>query len=317
MKDVAMKEKMMYYGVILAQRFTHKQKQFFYEQINERFNDLGFQVALQSESFRYNSVNNIIIGDIDKASKLIVAAYDTPTYIHFFDAKYYPFNSKKNSEQDLLYLLIQLLVTTLLGGLLYFVISDIASFSLVIKIVSIAFSIAVVLAIIWLFLTKSNPINFNRNSAALAVIEAVGEMCDTEEVAFVLLDYGVNSYQGHKVFCQSYSVTKPVLLLDAIAYGETVVIAHRDNIDVEVYLKDDKLKIVDKIYDERQAESNTLAFFKKASILTTGSIEKGQFIVRNVRSKKDHQVDMERLSLITNLIVNDIKGERKCSYDNT
>jgi len=155
----------------------------------------------------------------------------------------------------------------------------------------------------WLLRSYPNPINFNRNSASLAVIEKLAKELKAKDVSFVMVDQCVNSYQGLKLLQSILPVNKAVILLDALAAGEKLVIVHREDTDVAKFLQAGSLEFFNKSYDEEQANKNQLHFLNHGVVIASGSIKKQQFVVKNTRSKNDTNLDLERLQKLTDLLL--------------
>ncbi len=304
-----MKDDMMLYGVTLALRYTRQQKQLFFDQVSALYSRLGYKVSLQAEASRYSAVNNIVIGDLKKAKTVVAAAYDTPSKIKFFSVNYYPFNSKNNIRTEVIYSLFQMLISSLAFFGLYFVVKDWADYQLLGKIFCILLSAVVLLFIYWLMKQTANPVNFNRNSAALAVINDIAKAKKSGEVAFILLDSSINSYGGLKLAQKHIGNRQRVIILEALAFGERLVVAHQAKTAVSVYLNAENLKIQDKVYTEELAAKNQLGFFERSLVLASGSIKNRQFVVKNTRNKRDIELDIERLQAISELIKADISAQ--------
>ena len=303
-----MKDEMMLYGVTLALRHTRQQKQVFFDQVNELYRRLGYQVRLQAEASRFSAVNNIVIGDLKKAKTIVAAAYDTPSKIKFFSVNYYPFAASKNVRIEVLYSLFQLLISSLAFFGLYYLLKGWADYLLIWKIGSIVLGLIIAVFMYWLMKAGANPVNFNRNSAALAIIDVLAHDRKLNDVAFILLDGCVNGYRGYKVAQPEIKASQRVIILDALAAGERVVVAHRPTTDVSCYLRADNLKIQDKVYESELADANQLAFFPNGLVLASGTVKNKQFIVKNTRNKRDIELDIERLTAIADLIKEDITG---------
>jgi len=304
-----MKDDMMLYGVTLALRYTRQQKQLFFDQVSALYSRLGYKVSLQAEASRYSAVNNIVIGDLKKAKTVVAAAYDTPSKIKFFSVNYYPFNSKNNIRTEVIYSLFQMLISSLAFFGLYFVVKDWADYQLLGKIFCILLSAVVLLFIYWLMKQTANPVNFNRNSAALAVINDIAKAKKSGEVAFILLDSSINAYGGLKLAQKHIGNRQRVIILEALAFGERLVVAHQAKTAVSVYLNAENLKIQDKVYTEELAAKNQLGFFERSLVLASGSIKNRQFVVKNTRNKRDIELDIERLQAISELIKADISAQ--------
>ncbi|MCI9199883.1 MAG: hypothetical protein HFI03_05530 [Lachnospiraceae bacterium] len=113
--------------------------------------------------------------------------------------------------------------------------------------------------------------------------------------------FSITACAGTMRFFKTHAVG--MLLLDCIAYGDTLVAAHGQD-DAESARKlieigeNHELAIRDKVYTEEKIEGNILSFLPGGIYLASGSIEKGEFVVKDTRSPKDTKVDMERLEKI-------------------
>jgi len=306
-----MKDAMLFYGVTLGQRYNQPQKQFFFDQVSEIYKKLGYSVSLQSQATRYNSVNNIIIGNVEKAKTIVAASYDTPAKIKFCSVPYFPFNAKKNVQIEALYSVAQWTLITITLFLMFLVLRNFFNYALLMKIISVALTLCVGLFVYWLLKSLPSPINFNRNSAALAIINKLAEGLKKTETAFVLLDQSVNSYQGLQLLSNSVKRKQRVILLEALAAGEKLVVAHKEKTEVAEYLADRELKFIDKVYNDEQSVNNQLAFFDQLVILVSGSIERAQFVVKKTRNKQDIDVDISRMDKLAEVIRRDITKYNK------
>lgn len=298
-----MKDLMMYYGVLFGKRFNQKQKQTFYNEVSSRYQELGYSVELQSKQGKYFSVNNIVIGDLNKVHKIIVAGYDTPSKSHLPNYKYYPFNTKKNLSNESFTVFIQFLISCLLFGIMYFILKDFGSYSIWLKVGSIAISIILVVLAYLLFKAQPNPVNFNRNSASLAIIHSLLEPLKNMDTAFVLLDHAVTSFEGLKLLKEKVGEEKEIIVLDCLASGEKVVVAHHEEQPIKKLLEVQQLELLDKGYSLEKAAGNVLHFFPKMLYFVSGTIEKGQFLVKNTRSKKDIEFDLKQVEGIRDTLI--------------
>lgn len=301
-----MRDKMMLYGVTLAKRYTKRQKAYFLAHILESYSAYGFPAKLQSRKSWTGNINNVIAGSLETAGTIVAAAYDTPARAFLPGYRYYPFHTEKNKKEERKNILVQILIAAI------FSITACAGTMRFFKTHAIGMLLLVFLSVgaaVWGIRVKKNPVNFNRNSASLAVMDKVAEnLQGNENVAFVFLDQGVSSFEGFKLFRESLEDAakdrkKRVILLDCIAYGDTLVAAHGQD-DAESARKlieigeNHELAIRDKVYTEEKIEGNILSFLPGGIYLASGSIENGEFVVKDTRSPKDTKVDMERLEKI-------------------
>lgn len=306
-----MRDKMMFYGVTLAKRYTKRQKAYFLAHIFEAYSTYGFTPKLQSRKSWTGNINHVIAGSLEKAGTIVIAAYDTPSGAFLPGYRYYPFHTELNKKEERKNILVQILIaaifsiTACAGTMRFFKTFSIGM--LLLALVSIG-------AAVWAIRVKKNPVNFNRNSASLAVMEKAAQKRQGDEtIAFVFLDQGISSFEGLKLFREKLEAVaegrkKRVVVLDCIAYGDTLVAAHgadgrEDAKELESIGEYHGLPIRDKLYTKEKIEGNILSFLPGGIYLSSGSIEDGEFVVKDTRSRKDVKADMERLEKIADVIM--------------
>lgn len=287
-----MKDKMMLYGVTLARRFNNKQKEIFLNEVITNCNKLNKKTSFMTLHNKVNHVCNLVINDLKSAKTIVCASYDTASKVILPNYKYYPFNPKLNVKQESYNLFLEVVISALLLVLAYMIVIKTINMTLWIKILGIVCCVIIVLYCFFaLFKGRANVFNFNRNSAAIALIMHLVEHVDNDKVAYVLLDKSCNSYEGLKLLKENVSDHQTIILLDCIADGEKTVVAH-NNVDVSALLKEG---YIDKKFDDTD---NTLGYFNKCIMICKGSIADHRFIVKNTRSKKDYRVDVDALNVL-------------------
>ena len=182
-----MKDLMMLFGVTLAKRYTNRQKRIFYSQAGPFFRKLGYTVEFQKVKKNINRVVNIIIGDIKKAKYIVLCPYDTPSKA-LLPYKYFPFNCSENRRQENTGLVLHSIFFVGLCILAYFTFDHFSNFSTLLKVLGI-----VVFAFLIIFSYRiisgiPNPVNFNKNSASVALVAALAEKTKkNSSVCYVLL----------------------------------------------------------------------------------------------------------------------------------
>lgn len=298
-----MKNSMMLYGVTLGKRYTKRQKAYFVRHISEVYPKLGFPITMNESKSHNSTVCNMIAGDLEQADMIFAASYDTPSKFLLSNTKYYPFNSEKNIRVEKINLVIQIFLTVIFAIATYlFMQLFLKSYGFE-KILFLFFSIIAAGCALFFGTTRANRFNFNRNSASLAVMEKIAEQCsENSKIAFAFIDKSVSSFEGIKEFqklCKNS--TKQIILLDSISYGQTMLLAHREKMNAQAAqlirsAENSGVQLTDRIYSDDKAERNILVFSKHMLYLVSGIIEEKDFVVENTRSKKDIQVDMERLN---------------------
>jgi hypothetical protein len=307
-----MKDLLLLFGVALAKRYTYRQKKFFFEQVKPFFSKLGYKVTLRENKQKLIRISNIFIGDIHKARYVILCPYDTPSR-SLLPYKYYPFNLSENLHQERIELFLRSLIY--IGSCLcaYFTFKHFLMFHIVVKVLSILFFIGIIYFCYRLITGIPNPVNFNRNSASVALIAAlVGRVKYQSNTAFVFLDNTISSNAGLRFFAEDEILKNKVFIyLDCIAYGEEFVCAHNRNTNSEAeklvsFLKG--MDVIDKGFPEEQLKGTNLDLFPKLLHLCAGAIEDHYFVVRNTRSKKDFKVDVPRLEILCTGLANYLGG---------
>ncbi|MEG0077253.1 hypothetical protein [Anaerorhabdus sp.] len=302
-----MKDLMMHYGVTLGIRYTKKQKDFFVNQLKEELNKNRIEYQIKTKKVLGKSINNILIGNMRDAETVLVCAYDTPRHSWNPKTKYYPFNEKKNTKQitiDLILKTCLVILLLLLSYLLYlFVLEEYFSSS-----ISIVILLSCVIMSFVLVKDKANKVNFNLNSASLALIMSMIEYIKHNNIAIAFVDEGTESIDGFKFLKETINEAKKIIILDCLASGEQLVCAHRKGVDCSTLLNGD-LDFIDKVYSDDT--NNRLGLFKNSILLCSGEIVDKQFISINTKSKKDINVDMERLSRIRTELIKFVGGKNE------
>lgn len=287
-----MKDKMMFYGVTLGKRYTRGQKELFLEEAVKACGEHGRRTCFQTRQNRLSGLCSLVIGDLDQADTVVACAYDTPGASVLPGIRYYPFHPARNTREEGRVLLFHLFLAAACFLPVFLLLKDFTALSMGGRLWR-GLAALPFLAVAWRLLQGfANPVNFNRNSAAVAVVMKLAETVDNPQVAFVLMDRGCSSLWGARVLQEACKEEKTVILLDGLAAGEKMVTAHRKGADISGLWREGW---IDKEYEETQ---NILGLFSKGILLTSGSVEKGQFVVRHTRSRGDREVDMERLTEI-------------------
>lgn len=294
-----MKNLLMLFGVTLAKRYTKRQKRIFYSQAEPYFKNLGFSVKLQTIKKKLLEVSNITIGDINRADHLIVCPYDTPSRSLLL-YKYYPFNLSKNLTQEKREVFLHSFIYILSSLIAYFVFRQYLTFSILMRVLSIFLFACLIFFCYRLIVGIPNPVNFNRNSASIALAAALAErLKKNRNVAFVLLDNTASSNTGWRVFADDESLkNKNIIYLDCLASGENLVCAHSRATIPQARKLAEKLagvNVIDQVVPDGQIKDTKLQYFPQMLQICTGTIEDHYFFVENTRSKRDFKVDIPRL----------------------
>lgn len=303
-----MKNLLMLFGVTLAKRYTKRQKRIFYSQAEPYFKNLGFSVKMQTVKKKLLEVSNIVIGDINRADHLIVCPYDTPSR-SLLPYKYFPFNLSKNLAQENREVLLHSFIYILSSLLAYFVFRQYLSFSMVMRVLSIVLFACLLFFCYRLIVGIPNPVNFNRNSASIALAAALAERLQKKRnVAFVFLDNTASSNTGWRVFADEEGLNnKNIIYLDCLASGENLVCAHSRAAIPQGRKLAEKLaglNVIDQVVPDAQIKDTKFQYIPQMLQICTGTIEDHYFFVENTRSKRDFKVDIPRLEHLCDGLIN-------------
>lgn len=302
---------MMLYGVTLGARNSKKQRYLFATQMKETLTGLGWDYEIQTnpKGKTAHKVENIIVGDPGRAKTVFAVPYDTPTKATGA-FRYYPFNPEKTMGEERRDMILKAVLGVLLA-ILSVPLIVLALNRKGIWLLLFAPAALVLFLAYWTMRGSANAVNFNRASAALAVcMKLMEELKDKKNsVAFVLCDRSVTAYEGYKVLGMDLPQGTNVVVLDAIAYGETLVLAHGPlaNLRAKKLLELLPQGTREKVYGEERMEQNLLSFFPGGMVLTSGAVRGGELVVENTRSDADHKLDLPRLEQITGALIDFVK----------
>ena len=304
------------YGIFLGKRFRWKQKQAFANYISDEFQKLGYGVQGQISERKKNYALNIIVGDLTKAKKIVIAHYDTPQR-SFLPIKYYPFNEYKSFKASLFPLNAPFLVLfSMIFVILYFVRGYFGFTGLNLNtFVSILFVVVLALLSFVFSLGIANPINLRRNSAAVITALVVAEQLKAKkDIAYVLTDRETSDHEGDRMIQKALPVTlknREVVHLHCLGKGPVVGIGYGEEAESHASKFADVIKgnheTFLKLMDEKEKRVHSLGFYPKGITISTGIKIGEEILVENTSTKKDSDVDMEFLISISTSIVNYLK----------
>ncbi|MDO4198311.1 MAG: DUF2892 domain-containing protein [Erysipelotrichaceae bacterium] len=296
-----LQDKMMFYGVSLGKRYSKKERYLFAKAIEDMCKEMNIDFKISEHNTKRYNVENIIAGDLEKAEYVISAPYDTPT-ASLIKCSYYPFHTKMtltNEKNDLIVRFVVSAIFFILGGL---------SLYLRTNIWWIVAAVILVLTGIYFLIPQSNRFNFNRFSASVALASDVLERCEGKKVAVVFCDKVCKGYDGYRLLKNDVKEHQKLIVLDALASGEKLVVAHNGYQENLAELLSKDLNAINKKYDGDKTENNIFAVLGNALFMTSGIIYENDLIVEKTRSSKDIDIDLNRLQKISDTVVKYIKG---------
>lgn len=163
------------------------------------------------------AVNNIYVGDIEKADQIICTYYDTPPQ-HF--GPYYLFDRKKQSKGTTSFILASALLTLLAGLLFTFAYMQVAPSAFDLS-SPLTIFVAVCYGAYFIFLGKVAKGLSNRNtlirntSSILAILQLINSV-QNKKIAFAFIDEGAYGDVGLSVLQDSCKSSAKIYSLDAV-----------------------------------------------------------------------------------------------------
>ena len=296
---MTLRDLMMLYGVTLGKRRTKREKYLFAKQIGEAFPPLGCPVQVQQLNERVFQVENLIAGDLTTAEVVFVTPFDTPAKT-VYPANYYPFHPELTVRENRRDIIVQfLLALVLLLAATLALRLGLATAALAPRVTAFVAAGALALTGVWRLFSHSNPYNFNRASASIAVMAKLAEeLHGNNKVAFAFCDRSATTYEGYKLLAKNLAGPSAVILLDCIADGEKLALAHSKfsaaRADQFIALLGDT-PVLRRSYEENELGRNVLSIFPTGLMLTSGSVQQGEFVVQHTGTKHDVGLNLPRL----------------------
>ena len=293
-----LQDTMMLYGATLGKRRSNRQKELFRQQLKQDLSAAGLAVHDQEYNGRFYHLHNLVAGDVDRASTVFVVPYDTLTRT-IVACEYYPFHPELTLREERRDLIARLALAVLAFVAAYFGVLLLGGWP--------GWAVGILLTAAGLLVLHviANRFNFNRSSAAVAAAVALARQLGANgNAAFAFCDRSASGYEGYRLLA-SHLPTKPaVVILDSLAQGEKLVLAHTETCTGRAQRLEKELpgSVVRRVYGAEQSKRNLLALFPNGMVLTSGSIENGEFVVHNTRTPRDVGLDLSRLQKIVSAL---------------
>ena len=310
-----MKDLLFHFGITLGKRNTKKQKQIFIEELTKVTEENKWSFEFVNKK-KFGFVNtHIVIGDLKKASTVILVAYDTPTKLLIPNQKYYPFKQEKNLLVDQLNLIFQILISTASFIAIYFVLKNVMVWdSVILKLITGFVFLIVFIQLFKLMTGYPNRFNHSRNSAALVLsIDLLKEKKLKNKVAFILVDKASSGMEGYRDIKELKLIRndKTTLILDALANGEILALATTQQFEnnANKLAQSLNLDVLVKAYKEENCEGQIFYYFPKSLMLVSVNRYKNDLVLLKTRTNKDYEINLERLINIRENLKNSFIGE--------
>ena len=218
--------------------------------------------------------------------------------------RYYPFSISKNRQQEKVNLLLKNLIAFAVLALCVAGVVLSWGYSWTVR------GIAMVAALVLNYLSfdglmrMGNWYNFNKNNGAVAVLYQMVDVTGIRDgaVAYVFVDEVASSYMGYR-HLQEYLDEKnrnaEVIILDCVSTGEEVFVAA----PAKMQLKQEALRDCQRgqlqfhllTLGNKEMEETPLSLFSKSMMIVSGSQVDGDVVVKNTRTGKDSEADLQQL----------------------
>lgn len=288
-------------------RNTKYQKEEFRNYIINKLKDSGYDVNIQSK----RNTHNIIIGDINNAKVIFTAHYDTCSVL--------PFPNLIVPNNLFGFIFSQILVCVML--FLFVGIISIIPYMLLsmINLEGIAFSLAMLFMLLWMFFGKANKHTANDNtSGVITIIEILLSLNEELKngVCFILFDNEEKGLIGSSIFAKEYkNIIKDKLIInfDCVADGDNLFFFPSKSIKGDSEIKN----IINKSYTSSNGKkifindgfsfypSDNLNFNKSFGVC---SLKKKVFYYMDrIHTSKDIIFDENNIELLSNGSIKFIK----------
>lgn len=301
-------------GSVLGKRNNRRRKDRFLSFFGNKLASMKYTVKIEPGKERRPS-KHLVVGDLHRASVIFVAGYDTAKIPLLPFYTYYPLNQKKNAKSELIDIALRAIcgIVLLVVNILLLNQLPIARSSTV---AMVLINAAVILLVFLVLNGIAAPINYNCNTASLALLyQLAEELKNNRKVAFLFADATTQAGVGYKYISDilgDEAKTKPVIILEGMAEGEDLYLAHTTGAEKEAerFLNlNQELHIIDHLVSDNAAENSPLGYFPKGMYFVGGSLKNGEIEIYHARSFQDSSVDLNQLEQVKSLLKQYIEGK--------
>lgn len=297
------------YGVFLGKRFTRKQKVRFLATLTQEFETLGYKTQAVADKEGRNQIVNLYVGDILKADVIVQVNYDTPLSKIGIKLPYQPFDLKARSKENLFSQIVPMILLAIIGmPLVYYAGNNVFND----KIFNFMDVLFVAIFALYFYVSYriskgiGNLHNMNRYSASiLAAIHLADDLRPNQrkKVAFAFTDMGSINLEGTflmRTHLKEEMDKKLVLILDCLGQGDTLKLqGYNVSENLLEKIKESYQGKYQILFEHALANSKQLAtVYPKAIALAVGENVSDKFIVKDVGTKNDIEVDLEELKIL-------------------
>ena len=298
-----MKELFTFIAVTVGQRYKPKSKKAFTEYVATEFDSIGYKVRIDDQTSKGKRMINLFFGDVKNAKTIVMAGYDTPPSGIRIKKEYYPFDYARNKQNAVRNLTVQAIVSVILisllplGYLLFWSDAD-----LTVRIVLSILGVIILGCMYFISGGSGNPVNFNRNSAALTILFELARKEKKKEAAYVLVDKTCLGFEGYKAVLSRFGADESkyrFIILDCVGHGEVTEIISTarasDDYGAINAMPNTNLRV--------DSTSLPINLFTKCIQISGGQPDdRSVLVVNNTGGMKDTVVDIDYMHGILNLL---------------
>ena len=310
-------ELILKYTLGTRERFSRIQKNFFINEMGNDFKNLGYSVKVITGNQKKRKGYNLVVGDLENASTIIHAYYDTPSHYFGNPAKYHPFNGPSTFASAFLPSITPLIICSVIAFYIFF--TQVPNFDFTNRpLFSYFYSVLLFIMLIvptYMMNGVANKVNSNRNTsgcvAALKTAEVLSEE-QRKKVAFVLTDYGCSHHTGDYILRNAIpdSIDKKlVILLDCVGNGTKFAVGYKEG------FKELATKLAN-CFENSAFKVNcppenlrytSFSFYPKSLLISKIVEHKNSLIVENTSTKNDIYCHEEDIDAVANALKDFIK----------
>lgn len=291
-----MKQALTEMGIYFPRRFKTKNKNNFINYFVNKLKEKNIEYRIIGSSGRVNG-HHLCIGDLENASYVILAYYDTADIMLLKNYRYTPLDAENAAKKERLNSLLYAAVSILLLAVIAMLTWKIKTATLFLKIV-----IGLTDIILGCFAAKTakgieKKINMNANSSSLAVLYKLLMSKKLKKTAVILVDNAAMLSRGYQDIRMLQEIEdKKIIVLNSIGCGKDLMIC--TNLNTDGLGKDlcRHLKGAELIrLTQNEYEKTVAGMFENSLMIFSADKQDGVIVIENTRNRKDFKVDVERL----------------------
>lgn len=289
-------------------RRNRKEKKRIQDNLVHYFHTFNLKPVEYEEGLGLRKIRHFLFGDLKQAEIVFVCGYDTAERLLIGSGDYWPLEENRNRSKAFVNMTLSLLLA-----------AAIAVFGIILLRYALSLKdywkyINIICAVILFYVANlvsqgfSNRATFSKSASVFMLLELAKYLKD-DRYAYLFLDYGSYSKVGINFLKKEIFAKKKLIYLDFFGDGDTLLIGHDD---IGVHLA----KTIEENYPNNKIRINlkqsVSRFDDLENIVVLSNVmkdQKGDFVVRNVKTDNDLTVDRNVMQDTVNVLVRINKGE--------